>query len=227
MRNRRHPGPEKKKDAVKEPLSEPIMPHTYRLTPYGKMDDSEITKFAEGYISQTGIGGIEELKRRNHALYLSLAKRGLLDGFGLAMVGLGKGWASLNDEELVREARSFIKENGISGRNNLQQTDLWLHRVLKRRGLFDEVGLKCKKVHERWGSDDRVLEMARKTIEAEGIVDRAGLKNADKSLHTKLSKRGLLDRLFAREDMSMHTVSVEGVLDALGSFNDDSGVKSP
>ncbi|MFH1684721.1 MAG: hypothetical protein ABH983_00285 [Candidatus Micrarchaeota archaeon] len=102
-------------------------------------------------------------------------------------------WRKLSDEEIIDFARRVLKENGITGRKELQDIDQGLYDVLKKRGLLDEVGFERKLRSWNEMTDEEIIEIARRVIEMKQISERKALQKADRGLYVILAKRRLLD----------------------------------
>ncbi len=81
-------------------------------------------------------------------------------------------WRKTSDEEIVQYAKKLMEEKGADGREKLQKADSGLYRVLRKRGLFDKVGFEKKLRSWRGMSDGKLLNLARKKMEKEGISGR-------------------------------------------------------
>jgi hypothetical protein len=107
-------------------------------------------------------------------------------------------WASMTDENLVRYAKRYMKENGISGRRELYDTDQRWYYILRKRGLLDKIGFEGKMRKTRnWKDmeDNEIIEVSKRFIEEKGITGRSELQKADQGLCYVLRKRKLLDEL--------------------------------
>lgn len=108
----------------------------------------------------------------------------------------GGNWAGMSDEELVLYAKRFLRENEITGRNELAKAHRGLYNVLRRRHVLDEVGCHRKlKPKRNWASmsDDEVIEYAKRFMEDVGIQKIREMQRVDPSLYNVLWRRKLVD----------------------------------
>jgi len=142
------------------------------------------------------------------------------------------------DKQLIEIAISVMKKRRSRDINELKDADGWLYNVLKARGLWNRIEVPEEfemlenvpayadtreiptRKNKNWGTDEEVLEAARKLIEKNGITKRTELLNADARLHAVLSHRKLLDSVFADIDTKKHASAIIGVIDALESFGE-------
>jgi hypothetical protein len=115
--------------------------------PVEPMADEEIIRLGKRLIDATGMKSSYELRRRDDGLYRRLAKRGLLGQLGFR--AQKRGWDSLNDEEIIAQAREYLGRNGICNSSELQKGDRGLYNALMRRGLIQNLGLGILAAAER------------------------------------------------------------------------------
>ncbi len=142
-------------------------------------------------------------------------------------------WSRMSDEEVVEYARKVMKENEISGRTELKETDSGLYKVLRERGLLDEVGFEEKWRKEMpWKdmSDEEVVGYARKEMEKKKITGRNELQKADMRLYSILRERGLLDEIGfeekRRKDRPWKDMSDEEIIEYAKKGIGDNGINS-
>ncbi len=185
------------------------------------MSDEEVTRYAQKLKEDDGICGKGELQKADSGLYEILRKRGLLEKVGFEEKrGKLRSWKNIVDEKVVEYARKVMEEKGIRGRHELEKDDSGLYRVLRKRGLLDEVGFKEKQKERPWRdmSDEEIVEFARKVMEEKGIIGRNELQKSDSGLYSALRKRGLLDRTFAQVEQQRTDQARDAVIDALTKF---------
>ncbi len=184
----------------KKPLAEglqvavPTDSHGRRL--WKKMSNRLIIEVARKFIKENKIGGKKDLERADSGLYQVLQRKKLFEGTGLEEKR--RFWAKMDDEEIVEIAREFIEENGISGRGELERTDLGLYTVLRKRRLLGKAGLEKKQRKKRdWKDmgDGEIVEIARKLIEEKEISGRSELQRVDNGVYYILRKRRLLGKV--------------------------------
>ncbi|MFH1685493.1 MAG: hypothetical protein ABH983_04250 [Candidatus Micrarchaeota archaeon] len=107
-------------------------------------------------------------------------------------------WRKISDDEIVEIAKGVMKEQGITGKEELQKTDVGLYFILRRRKLEEKVGFETKiRKRRSWKdmSNEEIIKLARKVIEEKGITGRKELQNADCGLYEILRKRGLISEV--------------------------------
>ncbi len=102
------------------------------------MSNEEIVEYARKVMERQGITGRSELDRFDSGLYGILRKRKLLEDVGFEVKrGTLRSWRDMDNDEIIRYAKKAIREEGISGRYELDKFDSGLYSILKRRGLVD------------------------------------------------------------------------------------------
>ncbi|MFH0885327.1 MAG: hypothetical protein V1861_06475 [Candidatus Micrarchaeota archaeon] len=102
-------------------------------------------------------------------------------------------WKLLADDDLTAHA---VWRCGweINSRKKLEQTDLGLYQVLRRRGLLDDVGLPdSNDGHRNWAEmgKEELIAHAKGFIAGKGISRRGMLEKVDCGLHAALRMRNL------------------------------------
>ncbi len=169
------------------------------------MGNDEILEIAKNAIKENGITKKRELNDVDSGLYSVLWKRGLLDL--LEFEEKRTYWKEISDEELIELAKKVMRENGISGRKELEDINSGIYNNLRKRGLLSRIGFERKRKKKRsWNdvSDEELLELARKLIEENGICSRLKFKGADSGLHEVLRLRNLLDMIKFKEKRRIH-----------------------
>jgi hypothetical protein len=54
-------------------------------------------------------------------------------------------WASMSDDQLIRQTQEFMKEKEITGKQQLKKDDLGLHCALRRRKLLEKASFEPKR----------------------------------------------------------------------------------
>jgi len=116
-----------------------------------------------------------------------------------------------------------MEEKKITGRGELNSADSGLYRILRVRGLLDEVGFEEKKKERPWKSmsDEEVVEIAMRRVKELEIRERHGLKKTDSGLYQVLRERGLLDRIFSPIEKQKTDSARDAVIDALEAFSSE------
>ncbi len=107
-------------------------------------------------------------------------------------------WRKMSDENIVELARRVMKEQGISGKEELQKTDVGLYFILRRRKLVEKVGFETKiRKRRSWKdmSDEEIIELARRVMKEKNISGRGEMRGVDGGLYNILRKRRLLDHV--------------------------------
>jgi hypothetical protein len=193
---------------------------------FASMGKDELVVFAKRSIAEKGIIGRKELAEADTGVYQALRGRKLLDEVGLGNLrGEMRDWASMGKKELVAFAKKFIAKTGMARRGELRKADWGLYRALLRKKLLDEVGLGyANEKYRSWATvkNEELIAFAKEFIGGSGIGGRKELEKANRRLYWILGKRKLMDTVFSNIDSSKHKEAVQGVLDAIESFGDDS-----
>jgi hypothetical protein len=190
---------------------------------WAAMGDRELVALALERITGRGITDRSELAVVDSGLSDALEKRKLLEEVGLKRKY--RDWAAMGDRELVALAKKFIADRGITGRAELNKADSRLCQALRNRELLDEAGLgNTNEKDRRWAAmkKDELITFAKEFINERGIKGRGELGKADPSLYQTLRIRKLLAAVFSQIEHQKHKEAVQGVLDAIESFGDDS-----
>jgi hypothetical protein len=114
-------------------------------------------------------------------------------------------FAKMGDSELVEFARRFMESKGITGRYELNKSDLGIYIALVKRerrspGIMAKVGF--RDMQRDWVStgDDELVALARNLVETNRIRFREELRKADKSMYETIMRRekekpGLMERI--------------------------------
>jgi len=105
------------------------------------MSDDELVLYTRSFMKERGIDTKGILRKNAAGLYKAIEKRRLFDKIGFNQPEIGpkkkrRKWLCMSDDELVRFARSFLKEKGISGRTKLSKIDFGLYFTLLNRNLL-------------------------------------------------------------------------------------------
>ncbi|MBU0533061.1 hypothetical protein KKB44_06230 [Candidatus Micrarchaeota archaeon] len=206
------PGRESPRTSRREPLAEAIQkrPHGF----FTKMSDKELVGYAKRIIEEKKISGRKELQEVDGSLYNVLLKRNLLDTFGFGRKKEGRNWKAMTDEEIVRYAKTFMREREITGRAEVYRADKALYEVLRRRKLLDEVGFEEKQRDWSSMSDEEIVRYVRKFIEESGITRPRELQDTNSWLYGVLWRRGLLRSInFDRKRVDWSSMSDEEIID--------------
>ncbi len=189
---------------------------------WGGMGDNVLVAQAREFIAERGIGSRTHLAKEDAGLCDVLRRRELMEAIGLPdLRGQVRDWTRMDGEELVVYTIRFIYENGIGGKKELSDADPGLYRVLRKRGLLDEIGIAEKQRSWAGMRNEVLVAHARRVIEEKKIGCKGGLRKADSGLYHVLRRRGLLDSVFSRVEFLKHADAVDGVIAALDSFGDD------
>ncbi|MFH1685494.1 MAG: hypothetical protein ABH983_04255 [Candidatus Micrarchaeota archaeon] len=190
---------------------------------WGDMSDEEVVEFTQRVLADIGLRGRRDLEEHDSGLYRILSTRGLLEEVGFE--DKQRSWKNLSNEGIVEIAREVMKSHKITSRSQLQEVDSGLCKILRARGLMDEVGfveeLRCWKDL----SNDELVEFAKKWMKENGIIRRVDMEDNDSGLYHALRTRGLLDRAFAHVDQQKTDQARDAVIDALEAFAaNDNGI---
>jgi len=157
------------------------------------MSDEELVEVAKIILKEKEICGRKELKSADSGLHEILRARGLLDEVGFRTKQ--SPWKDLSDEEIVKLARELMRENGIRLKGELIKADRKLYRVLRKRGLLDEINFVGRRRYWKNMTDEQIVEYARKVVEKNNIGGRKELSVFDRGLYSVLRTRKLLDQI--------------------------------
>ncbi|MBU0533065.1 hypothetical protein KKB44_06250 [Candidatus Micrarchaeota archaeon] len=210
--------------AAKGPLIEGIVQLDSRgRRKWSPMSDEEIVEYARKFMEEKGISGRTELSMVDRGLHNVLKRRGLLDEVGFE--DKRKDWKVMSDEEIVRYAREFMREERIRRKGELYEVDPGLYYVLKKRRLLDEVGFEDKYRDWKEVSDGGLVEYARKFMEEKGISGRKELKRIDSGLYEILRTRKLLDAIeFEERQRDWSSMSDEEIVRYAKEFVEEKGI---
>jgi len=127
----------------------------------------------------------------------------------------------MSDENLVEYAEKVMKEEGISGRKELQKADYGLYQALRRRKLLDKVGFDEKRRPSGFfsnKSNEELADYAKEFMKKKRISGRGELKKADYGLYETLRKRNLLDRVFEDIEQARQRQADDEVIRMLEEF---------
>ncbi len=109
-----------------------------KLRSWKEMSDTDVVELAKKIMEEKEITGRSELEKADSGLYVILRVRGLIEEVGVVEKRRkGRAWSKMSDEEVVEFAQEFIKEKGITEKNELRKAHTAVYRVLRRRGLLD------------------------------------------------------------------------------------------
>jgi hypothetical protein len=107
---------------------------------WSSLTDNKLVSFAKNFLMQNEINGRVELQKADGSLYNALWRRGLLDRVGFQKKRRKmRSWKQMDDEELMKFARKYMKEKGITKRKGLERGDHGLYAALRKRKLLDLV----------------------------------------------------------------------------------------
>ncbi len=139
-----------------------------------------------------------------------------------------RNWASMTNKELVSYAKTYIEENGIKSRKDLEKADAGLYTTLWRRNLLDAV-VPVKRKQRNWSSmnDTELISYAKKFIEENQIKNRKGLEKADVGLYQILIRRNLLDVVIPeKQHRDWSSMSNKEFILFAKKFIEENGIKS-
>ncbi|MBU0527726.1 hypothetical protein KKE92_04555 [Candidatus Micrarchaeota archaeon] len=168
--------------------------------------DEEILELAREVMKSHKITSRSQLQEVDSGLCKILRARGLMDE--VRFVEKLRRWSDMSDGDLIEFAKRVMKDNGITGKRELENINSGAYNNLRKRGLLDQVGFEEKRRKRRfWNdvSDEEIVGLARKLIEENGIRSRLKFKAADSGLHAVLRVRNLLDKLQFKEKSRTHT----------------------
>jgi len=122
-------------------------------------------------------------------------------------------YSKMSDKEIRKHVNKIIEENDIRNPRGLEMAYPGLHKSLKRRKLLHSISFEERK--KKWGSDEGILEFARKYIEKDRIADPETLRKSHSSLYKVLWNRGLMGSIdFERKKKHREWRSAGSILEA-------------
>ena len=106
-----------------------------------------------------------------------------------------RNWKAMEDAELVAYAREFVGKNEILDKQSLKKKYWGLYDKLRSRKLLGRIGFPNGR--RRWSAlkDGEVIQIARRTIEENGLRRLAELRALDVGLYNVIQKRKLTEVL--------------------------------
>jgi len=223
----------KTRDAGREtsfgsPMAEGVRPLEKRqIQNWRKLSDDEILAFAKRYAMENGISTVSSLSNKAHGLYNSLKKRGLLEA--IIPKVLLRNWSSVSDDEIVRIAKDYMKDKGITGKKDLAIDDVGLYKIIMKRKLSGRIGFQLKRSREcrSWltMSDGEIVDYALKFLKENEISSRNKLYETDVGLYEAVRKRGLFDRIGLKtKDETWHSMSDDELVHYVKSVLQEKGI---
>ncbi len=160
---------------------------------WSKMSNEEIVEIARKVMKEKGITKRSELQKVDPGIYITLAKRDILDRIGFEE--RKRSWNDISDDKVVELARKVMNEEKIRSGSELSEVDGGLYQVLKKRKLVHKIGFETKRRSWKSMSDEEIVGLAREVIEKEGIKRKGELSDVDSGLYKVLRERKLLDEL--------------------------------
>ena len=137
----------------------------------------------------------------------------------------GRVWREMSDEELVKFAKRFVEEKGITGKKELQMADNGLHLALRRRKLLDRVGFEEKSRNWTSKSNDEIVDFTERFMAKRGITKRGELQKTDPGLYDVLRNRNLLDRIgFAGRRREWGSISDDEIVELARKVMKERGI---
>ncbi|MBU0533069.1 hypothetical protein KKB44_06270 [Candidatus Micrarchaeota archaeon] len=187
------------------------------------MSDAELVEFTRKFMEGRKIYERKKLQKLDGGLYEVLRKRGLLDQ--LEFEEKYRDWKEVSDDGLVKHARKFMEEKGISERTELRKVDLGLYQVLRKRKLLDKIGFEDKRQkHRNWNSmsDEELVAYGKEFMRKRGITGRHELEKADSGLYRVLMIREIMNQLeFEGKHRDWASMSDEEIVEYAKKFMEE------
>lgn len=190
-----------------------------RETRWSVYSDEELVELARKTMAENGINGRAELDEANPKLYGALRRRRLLGKVGF--VRKQRSWVGMGNDELIEHARKVMNEKGISTKKELENADLGLYNILRKRKLLDEVGFVETSRHWMKMTNAEILSIALRIAKEKKITKRKDFDREDHSMYETLRKRRLLDAVFSEIENQENSNGLNEISDALGDFGSD------
>lgn len=200
---------------------------------WASMSDDEIVDYAKRFTKVNRISRGGELAKADPGLYDVLRRRKLLDR--VEFKEKRRSWASMSDEELVKETKKLIEEKRIKTRSQLSKKLGGLYKALETRELLERVGFGppkkfAKPRRFRDMSDDELVDFAKKVIEEKGISSRGEFQRVDGGLCQALRERNLIDKvgldMLVAKSRDWKSMSDDQLLDFARRFFDEHGIRN-
>jgi hypothetical protein len=183
---------------------------------YSKMSDQELIKYADNFCEKNEITKRIELVEKNGGLHNALFKSKLLDSvFGLLERKPHGFYSKMSDEELVKYADNFCKDNNITKRKELSIINGRLYHVLRGLKLLDSIFAPLKRKPLGFYtnmSNKELIAYAHDFIKDNNITKRIELIEKNKGLYHVLCRLKLLDSVFPEQS------HLDDLVDAIRNF---------
>lgn len=186
---------------------------------WASLTDDALVIYAQRFIDERGIKSREELCKADCGLWGALYYRKTIDG--VKFEADERAWSRYSDEKLILFAQRFVDRNGVENSKQFANLDGSLYQALCQRSLIDRIRLSRGLKRWRKMSDDELIVYAQKIVDENEIKNRRELKRVDSRLHSALSKRNLLSRVFAPLETARSTEAVQQVFDGLKEFGEE------
>ncbi|MDO8554546.1 MAG: hypothetical protein Q7S22_07090 [Candidatus Micrarchaeota archaeon] len=224
-----------------------------RSRSWKNMDLNELRDFAKLYCEVKGYTS-GDLANKEPGLWVSLKNRGLLDQvfprkyteqvldkekFTIPLHKDGKriAWDMVDDDLLIRFAKSYCIHNGITKKSELKRRNVAVYLELRRRNLVNVVFGYSKSIRielagetfvipldskrsRNWKGmeNDQVEKFAKAFCKHYNITKPSALERKDGTLYYELTRRDLLDRIFSEIRSAQKTSALSDIADALTKF---------
>ncbi len=129
------------------------------------------------------------------------------------------------DAEFIELAKKTIEDQKLNTRRELWEVDPYLYRILRTRGLLDEVGFAPKRRSWKGMSDGVVVDIAKETMKELGISTGSELSKADQALYFVLNSRGLLNKLgFEPKAKPLEIMNDDELVESANRVMEDKGI---
>jgi hypothetical protein len=165
---------------------------------WGPMKEGELVARGREFITENMIRNRTDFQNQASGLFKALRRRGLLERMRYVKSEGTKAspqpqYAGMDGAALVAAADGLVSGKKIGGRMQLQKEAPTLFRMLKNRGLVDDIGFETARGFWESKGNEEILALAAEFREATGITARKKLQKAHSAIYCQLLDRGLLD----------------------------------
>ncbi|MBU0528047.1 hypothetical protein KKE92_06195 [Candidatus Micrarchaeota archaeon] len=199
MRKLQKPPAEELRKKKQEPIAEGlqvVVPTDTKGRVWRKMSDEEVIGYAKGVIRNKGMSKRAELQKADPGLYTVLRNRKLLDNVGFVQKRREeRSWKDMKDGQIIKLAKKVMEKNGITGREELSNTDPGLYQALRKRGLLFDIEFDEKERSWKDMSNERIIGFAKRLMKEKKATTPKDLKKIDSRLLDTIYRRGLRDKV--------------------------------
>ena len=220
----------KRETVATEPMAEGVIPLRINgQRDWDSLSDGQLVKYGQSFMKEKSLKWRTDIHKIDRGLYNILWMRNLLAKIGpIRRID----WKTLDDGQLVQNARDYMKKNHIARICKLKNINKGLYEALLARKLTKIFGEPKIRPKRDWVSlpDDQLIQLAKSLIQINNVTTRNELIIADSGLHEVLRKRMLLHEVglkqTRRAKILWDSMTDEKIIKLAQSFIEEKGVNS-